>query len=457
MRTRFLRVVALVVLGSLPWWGTGGSEARTGPQVALSAEATGSISGQLFEDDGVTPLPYGWVMLFDAVTWGDALYGTSTGPDGRYTFDGLADGAYRLEAMDEEHERIFYPHTPFFRQSTVIEIVGGEVVSGIDVALGPSGYISGRVVADDGTPLPAINVVLADAYSTDLGGGAGCSNEQGEYLLAFVPLGYEFKVYAGSTGNWCDGGPKSYEKQWWPYADHWADGGVVSVSAEAPRLSGIDFRLGHAGAISGHVGWTGSPTPVFPVPEVYVLDAGGISLVASVETAANGEYVVRDLPVGSYLVYAEREGYAMAFYNSGQPYVANATPVQVYPGGETGGIDLTLEPGGTVSGQVRGADGGMPLAGVSVSADGTWLHACSAADGRFTVAHVPLGEALTYVAGENTWCAASGRYWKEWWQEADNLALATPIVLSAAAPNRTGIAFTLERLPPAAYLPVVLR
>jgi hypothetical protein len=449
MKARAWTWLVLILLAIGPSWATARTDAP--------AQATGTITGSIFEADGVTPLPHASVGAFDAVVWGEGLYATASGPDGSYRLEGVAEGAYRIEALADQHGRLFYPGTPFFNQSTPITVQPGQTVSGIDLSLGPGGFISGHVVAADGTPLPAVNVVLADAYSTDLGGCAGCSYGQGEYLVALIPLGFEYKIYAEGMGNWCQDGPQSYEKQWWPDQDQWAQGGILSVTVEQPRLTGIDFRLRPAGSISGHVSWVGSPTPVFPVSHVYVLDASGSELVASTDVAANGTYTVLDLPVGSYLVYAVREGYALQFYHDAGPHLAAATPVEVHAGTNTPDVDFVLEPAGTISGQVLAADGIMPLAGVSVSADGTWLHTCSAADGSYAVGHVPLDLALTYRAAANTWCAASPRYLSEWWQEVGHVGVATPITLTAATPHVGGIVFTLDPLPPAAYLPLICR
>jgi hypothetical protein len=100
-------------------------------------------------------------------------------------------------------------------------------------------------------------------------------------------------------------------------------------------------------------------------------------------------------------------------------------------------------------------DGYTPLQNVAVGADGTWLRDCTDASGTYEIGHVPLDEPFTLVAGTPGWCPGSAGYYLEWWQEVDTLEAATPVTATTGQPEVTGIDFTLGRLPPEAYLPII--
>ena len=137
--------------------------------------------------------------------------------------------------------------------------------------------------------------------------------------------------------------------------------GLVGLSpASAPA------RAAANGQITGTVtGPGGAPVPGASV-SAYPTDCdNGCSSYGS-SMAADGSYVVADLPPGSYLLLFQAGfGYLAEYYdNALEP--EGATEVMVTAGSTVTGINAQLEHGGHLSGTVTGR-GGRPLKGITVT------------------------------------------------------------------------------------------
>jgi hypothetical protein len=107
-----------------------------------------------------------------------------------------------------------------------------------------------------------------------------------------------------------------------------------------------------------------------------------------------GHYEIGFLEPGSYRVHFEAmfkynegtEGFELATgnyvsqYYLGQSQSASATPVGVNAGQTTGSVDVALQPGATISGNVSDAVTNGALQGISVCAWGTGEYACEETD-----------------------------------------------------------------------------
>jgi hypothetical protein len=255
-----------------------------------------------------------------------------------------------------------------------------------------------------------------------------------------------------------------YAKEWWKAVGPWSEASPVSISAAQPHLTGIDFTLTQVGEVAGTVYEADGTTPISPGPWIKIVDQTTEDLVATGHVEPSGSYVVRDVPVGTYLVAAAADGHALEFYEEAGPYLDAATPVEVSPStdvlqvesvAEISEIDFTLDPGGAIRGTVFAEDGLTPLPNIGVGADGTWLRDCTDASGVYEIQHVPLGEPFTLFAGGLGWCAGSAGYYREWWEESDTLKAAAAITVTTGQPQLSGIDFTLKLLPPQAYLPLI--
>ena len=97
------------------------------------AEA-GSISGYVYEVDGVTPLPNASVYAFPVAGHHPGA-GANTGPDGSYTIEGLPSGNYRVQAAMSDRAPEYYDNAPDEASATEVWVNAPGNTPGVDFAL----------------------------------------------------------------------------------------------------------------------------------------------------------------------------------------------------------------------------------------------------------------------------------------------------------------------------------
>ncbi|HEX5498709.1 MAG TPA: carboxypeptidase-like regulatory domain-containing protein, partial [Thermomicrobiales bacterium] len=158
---------------------------------------------------------------------------------------------------------------------------------------------------------------------------------------------------------------------------------------------------------------------------------------SSATTAADGTYTITALAPGSYRVRASAAGLPQRYYNNTYD-VNTAQVVSASDGTTTSGIDITLEPGGSISGVIRDHDG-SPIAGARVEADDTACcgtgSATSAVDGTYTISGLAPGAYRVEASA----AGLPGRYYNNTYDI--NVA---QLVDAATGVTTTGIDITLE-------------
>jgi RNA polymerase sigma-70 factor (ECF subfamily) len=127
---------------------------------ALEEPSGGSISGRVYDE------------VTGAGIEGAQLYSTpmprengrqihyKSGPDGRYSFSGLADGFYEITKSHVPG----YPRAYSYQQVSVT-IKDAEVLTGIDFAVSPGTRVAGRVLDANGDPASGVRVAAMTAES----------------------------------------------------------------------------------------------------------------------------------------------------------------------------------------------------------------------------------------------------------------------------------------------------
>ncbi len=110
--------------------------------------------------------------------------------------------------------------------------------------------------------------------------------------------------------------------------------------------------------------------------------AQGASAIRTARTEADGSYELGRVPAGPVRVTAVRQNLRSDVREPA------GRPATMFAGRRTGPIDLTLEPGLTVSGIVTAAQTGRPVAGAKVSS-GVGPVAVTDAEGRYTAEGLP--------------------------------------------------------------------
>ena len=107
---------------------------QTTPDIDFSLELGGSISGTVYEADGVTPIGDAdvWADSYDCCGGGE---GTRTAPDGTFTITGLAPGDYRVGAEAEGYTPEFYDDTTEEDLAARVSVSAGQATPDIDFSL----------------------------------------------------------------------------------------------------------------------------------------------------------------------------------------------------------------------------------------------------------------------------------------------------------------------------------
>lgn len=318
--------------GVYGWWNAASANVMVRPPattdgIDIILHRAASISGHVYQSDGVTPIPNVSIGA-DAIEipagvehWG------SSNDAGYYVIDGLPPGSFRLQARGRAgFASGFYDSKPDRSSADVVVVAEGEAVTGKDFALRVGGSLRGHIYNEAGEPISGavIGVDLADGDLVD----ADLTD----------PLGsYEF--WLGTGDYHIEASAPGYVTEWFSgrYSMETAD----SVHVEAPgEVGGIDFYLAQAGSISGHVYEADGVTPIASAG-VYAFPIIGDHPGAGVNTGPDGSYTIEGLPSGHYRVQATVSDHVAEYYDN-VPDEASATEVEVNAPGDTPGIDFAL-------------------------------------------------------------------------------------------------------------------
>jgi len=251
----------------------------------------------------------------------------------------------------------------------------------------PKGSISGMVTEQDtGMPIEGMEVAACPYYYEDgMPCYSGWTEADGSYIIQSVPLG-TYRLDSGWSGNWV----VEYYKNT-PFSDEAKPVKVKPVQGKNAKdkhfnITGIDFTLELGGSISGHVNDANGD-----VAGVHVdVCAWDDSFCKGNETDENGDYIVYGLPEGDYRVsvWGGQGGWIDEYYYE-TPFHHEASPVTVSVGNDTGGIDFTMETGGSISGVVSDANG--PISNMAVDIVDGWFGTCTDENGQYTITGLPLG------------------------------------------------------------------
>lgn len=284
-------------------------------------------------------------------------YGVVTNASGEFSAIGLEPGEYLLTATKIG----FLPGRYGAKGNspgTIVRVTAGLAVKGIEIPLTPQGVISGRVVDEDGDPLPHVSVGVMQARSvrgrrqfqrSQTSGG----NDKGEFRIANLPAGkYLLAAEVMSRGPSLEppGGAKGpetgYRVTLFP--------GVVDVAQAVPievqagqELTGFEImmRKGTVFRVRGRLvdGATGQPAErayVFLVARDDL--TGGTGRQWGAPRMMQGGFEITGVPSGSYQLIAQK-------YDQNERLGATM-PVEV-GSANVDGLTVTLQAGMTLQGR----------------------------------------------------------------------------------------------------------
>ena len=260
-----------------------------------------------------------------------------TDAEGKYKAEVIDGNAYIAMAYKQGYALEFYDNQTNPLVADVIEVNGD--VSGIDFSLEPyttpSNSISGLVRDESAVGVRSRILLIPTDYGlmhhsvrfgyTDDKGAYSIGNvNEGKYLVLAVP----FSDYA----------PAFYKEGEYGVI-HWKDADIVTVSGD---VNGIDIGVvpfGSMGVVSvtGRIG-DDQGSPLEGV-NVYAM-SNAEEILGYGLTSANGDYAIEGLPVGTFVLVADREGYDPA-------QTSVTVPTGTY---SVGNVGMTMKPSGPVTG-----------------------------------------------------------------------------------------------------------
>jgi len=459
----------------------------------------GSIAGTVRYEDG-HPVYGANIHVFSLDN--PFLYGMGqSGEDGAYLITGLSAGRYAVEVWASGTLPEFYDNAPSLEQAAPVEVVDGARAEGIDFSLATGGSITGYVRNAEGMPIAGAYVqayayqlmpapadsageavpapdgattepMPADAIAVPRGGwygvpsgGWAVSDENGFYQIGGLITG-TYYVQAQVSGRWY------YTYQWYEGAQDQLQAKPVAVTMDE-ETTGIDLRLAvpaMRSALAGRV----TDRQGQPVAEAFVTvqDAAQWGIVsdeagegmargniwAYAVTDKEGNYVVEELPAGTYLISAAAQAgweYLQRWYRDAA-LPQDATPVALAEGERLADLDLTLPVQigtASLSGVVRNSQGQvLPWAYIEVRPAAAvrdpsqpaalWAYAQTDSQGAYRVDRLPAGEYMVHAS----YYGMGDLYGQGWYDGVATPEAATPVAL-AEGEGRGGIDFDLAVRP----------
>jgi len=336
---------------------------------------------------------------------------TYTDSNGDYTIQALAVGSYKVYFETTNTEGLYvkewYNNKDSYNSADPVAVTAGNTTT-IDAVLAEGGALSGTVTDESSNPIPFMEVDVYDTngrfidfdYTDNSGNYEVKGLPAGSYKVNFNPweLNYYAETWYGLPRNY------NYKSIWYNNRENFIEGDLVSVTVGniTPNINAI-MTDGEGGIISGQItdslsnGIEGCYICAFQSTddlEWYYSDY-------FYGTGTDGNYEIKGLPTGNYLVLFLPPGgslYRRQFYNNTLE-INNAALVSATSGQTTEGIDALLQKGGTISGRVTDS-GGNGLKDVTIRLmDSTtnkylgWIanSAGTDADGYYTV-HAQVGQ-----------------------------------------------------------------
>ena len=330
-------------------------------------------------------------------------FSETTDSNGFYRLDRHFDGIRQVSVRGGEYLNEIFEDVICLDGDDVCESSGTPVevslntVQVVDFELGRGGRITGRVIAAD-TLLPLQTEIRAENAFFYTQASADTAAD-GTYTLSGLPPGNYSVVSSGFN---------EYVRQLWdgfncPYSCSLSDGQPVTVT-NGQTVSNIDFALQRWARISGTVRDADTGAPLAN-EKVHARSSSG-SLERSVDTDENGYFQISRLRPGSYLVSAGsnnnylRELYPELLCGPRECDWELGSLLSLDFDSDIGGVDFTLETGGSVAGRLTLATTGQSLSGVDVWAQRTDLLARNRtetdAEGRYEIRGLHSGNYWLY-------------------------------------------------------------
>jgi hypothetical protein len=297
---------------------------------------------------------------------------------------------YSLQVLRDGYARQSYGQRIAGGPATAIRLAAGQAMNNIAMNLVQAGNVSGVIRGLDGQPQAGVPIQLLRATYNASGQrafqveGSARTNDRGEYRLYWLTPGRYYlsagtapgpnKQSSSSAGNPNEILDRSFALTYYPGVWDARAAGLIEVHSGA-ELNGIDFTVPgqRLHRIRGRItdSSTGQPPPGVGLSLAYRTLAGSSGAFSAGEkyNAKTGEFELRNVPPGSYIVQAL--GVDQAPSADGEALVRVAAlatrpnarvPIEV-SNADIDGVLLSLTAGVAVPGRIT-VDG-MPLSSIT--------------------------------------------------------------------------------------------
>jgi hypothetical protein len=412
-------------------------EPLAGARVTLNKVTTsvGSAASSPVLSGTIGALPADASLVSIPANASSSTVSVTTDADGRFAFKNLDVGLYSLQVLRDGYARQSYGQRIVGGPATAIRLAAGQAIKDIAMNLVQAGNVAGVIRGLDGQPRAGVPIQLLRATYNSSGQrafqveGSARTNDRGEYRLYWLTPG-RYYLSAGTppgpnkanpnAGNPNEIPDRSFALTYYPGVWDVRGAGLIDVHS-GTELNGIDFVVPaqQLHRIRGRImdASTGQPPTGVGLSLAYRTLAGSSGAFSAGEkyNAKTGEFELRNVPPGSYLLQAlaleqpsSVDGEALVRIAALATRPNARVPVEV-SNADVDGVLLSLTAGVAVPGRIT-VDG-MPLSSITGwerirvqlkptldSAFGPNMqpaapipHAPSA-DGGFTIAGVSPGE-----------------------------------------------------------------
>lgn len=323
---------------------------------------TAAIGGVVTAADSGQPLPRAIVALSSTI--GGSTRTVLTDEEGRFVFEGLASGRYRVGAGPGS-VRAHYLYGVYGGEragargeSVVLE--AGRRFTDANIALARGGIVEGRVVGVSGEPLSGVRVFarVPSSFRTGVRPGArDVSDDHGRFRLYGLDAG-QFILVAEPpllTGVATDGESAALLRTFFPSAvvEPEATRIRVAAGAEVKDLT-IRIRQSRLFTVSGSV--TDSSGREAPWLRVALVPTGADLTRGTASVLDEGKFTIRDVLPGGYRLVV-RSGPVDAPTPEHGPSLWEFGSVALNVAADVDGVAVTTAPGASVRGRITFAHG----------------------------------------------------------------------------------------------------
>jgi hypothetical protein len=350
--------------------GTGGVGAAPPPQRTAPPTPTEdlcAIEGQVLNAVSGEPLKKASLSLMRTdISPGEGMlpnsYGTTSDAQGKFAMKDIEPGTYRLMVNRNGYVTMMYGARGAGRTGTALSLSRQQHMKEVIFKLTPHGVIAGRILDEDGEPLPNVRVMLQSyrylqgrKQLTPSGGGSG-TNDLGEYrIFGVAPGRYFLSAVPSPTGMMMMAVDRSvnappeedYAATYFPGTTDAATAVQLDVSPGA-QLRGVDMTLSktHTIHVKGHVTHGLGPGRHNVMVYLTPRNAGGfIGPTRPSPIDAKGDFDIRGVTPGPYNLTAVIINDGNVSYQGRVPIDAGSSNIE--------GLNVIIGPGLTVSGHLR--------------------------------------------------------------------------------------------------------